>query len=237
VHATRKPQKGERGYDAYLFGTTRPMVVVNGTMGNERRHTLGGRTWGPLAVLGDGFDGELEAAYQFGNVGNSSVDAWSVSGVLGHKPDGWRGKPRFFVGVDAASGDTRPGGSVGTYNQLYPLGHAFLGWADIIARQNVFAGQLGVSVNLNESTNAKLVGHFFRLMNRSDAFYNVAGGVAATGLSSRDVAQEIDLLVTHKISAAAKVYGGYSHVFGGGGLAATANEDISFFYLGASYLF
>lgn len=234
VHATRKPKKGERGYDVYVFGTTRPGVTVNGTTGNERRHTIGGRTWGPL---GDGFDGELEAAYQVGEVGSGDVNAWSVTGVLGHTPDGWKGKPRFFVGIDAASGDTRPGGSVGTFNQLYPLGHAYLGWADIIARQNVLAGQIGVSINVAEKTNAKVVGHFFRLMERNDAFYNVGGGVAQTGLSSRDVAQELDLLVTHKVSAAAKIYGGYSYVFGGGGLTAAATDDIAFFYLGASYMF
>ena len=33
--------------------------------------------------------------------------------------------------VDYASGDGVPGGDVGTFNQLYPLEHAYLGYMDL----------------------------------------------------------------------------------------------------------
>ncbi|MFT6081493.1 MAG: hypothetical protein ACJAYX_003286 [Planctomycetota bacterium] len=235
VYATRKPADGGYGYDVFFLGNTRPSLTINGTTGKERRHTIGARTWGPL---GDNFDGEFEGAYQFGEVGSNSVTAWTVTGVLGHTVADWKWSPRFFVGVDAASGDSRAGGSVGTFHQIFPLGHAYLGWADIIARQNVFAVHVGGTWKLSKTTTAKLVGHAFRLQSGNDALYGVSGAVSRTGLGSKDVAQEVDLLVSHHVCEHLDVYGGYSHVFGGGGLAASGpSGDISFFYLGSSFVF
>ena len=235
VYATRQPAAGERGLDVYLLGNTRSAVTINGTTGNERRHTLGMRSWGPLAMLGDGFDGEFEGAYQFGTVGAGDISAWSVTGVLGYRPaDG----SRVFTGVDAASGDSSSGGSVGTFYQLFPLGHAYFGLADTLARQNVLAAHAGFSYRVVPGTTAKIVAHVFRLMDTADAFYNVAGGVARTGLGSRDIGQEVDVLVTHVIDARTKLYAGYSHVFGGGGLAASGpNDEVDFLYVGAGWVF
>ena len=34
------------------------------------------------------------------------------------------------------SGDDEPGGDVETFNQLFPLGHAYFGYIDLIGRQN-----------------------------------------------------------------------------------------------------
>lgn len=240
IYATRAPSEGGRGYDVYLLGNTRPSKSlgvngINGTTGDERRHTIGARTWGPL---GDHFDGEFEGAYQFGEVGNNSIDAWSIASLVGYTVADWKWSPRFFVGFDAASGDSRSGGAVGTFHQMFPLGHAYFGWADIIARQNVMSVHVGSAWHLNKSTTAKLVGHSFRLQSGNDALYGVSGAVSRTGLGSKDVAQEVDLLVSHHVCEHLDIYGGYSHVFGGGGLAASGTSgDISFFYLGSSFVF
>lgn len=239
VYATRAPREGGRGYDLYVLGNTRPNVTINGTTGNERRHTVGGRTWGALGTFAGGkVDGEVEGAWQFGEVGNADVSAWSVSAVLGCRPDDWRWSPRFFCGVDAASGDDRPGGDVETFHQLFPLGHAYLGWADAVGRQNVFAVQVGAQMELTPSTSLQVIGHSFRLLRRSDALYNVGGGAARTGLGSRDVGHEVDLLVNHKVDRHVALYGGYSHLFAGDGIAASGpSEDQRFLYLGASLVF
>ena len=76
AYATRPAAKDGRGLDLYLLGDTRPAVTVNGSSGDERRHTLGARSFG---ALGRGFDGEVEGAWQFGEVGRSSVSAISGS--------------------------------------------------------------------------------------------------------------------------------------------------------------
>lgn len=240
IYATRQPTDGGRGYDVYVLGNTRPNVAVNGTTGNERRRTVGLRTWGGAGRLGDGaLDAEFEGAYQFGEVGNNGVTAWSVTGVLGYRPDEWRWAPRFFVGVDAASGDARTGGHVQTFHQLFPLGHAYLGLADAFGRQNIFAVQVGTQLKLAPATKLQLVAHSFRAMESADGFYNVGGARARAGqLGDRELGHEIDLLVNHKVNAHVSLYGGYSHLFAGSGIGTTGpDDDQSFFYFGAAAVF
>lgn len=237
AYATRPAAKDGRGLDLYLLGDTRPNVTVNGSTGDERRHTLGARSFGALGRGFDG-DGEVEGAWQFGEVGRSSVSAWFVSSVFGHRFAETALAPRVFVGLDAASGDDRAGGSVGTFHQLFPLGHAYLGYADAFGRQNIAAAQLGVQLALTPTTTFAATAHAFRLMDRGDALYAVNGTVARTGLASHDVGQEIDLLLTHRFDRHLDAYLGYSHLFTGGGLNGTGpTDDQDFAYLGAGLVF
>jgi hypothetical protein len=246
VYATHRAEPGGRGYDLYWLGNTRDQANlnnalsgsprnINDTTGNERRQTIGGRSFG---ALGSGFDGEAEGAYQFGRIGGSSISAWSLAGVVGYRPADWKWAPRFFTGLDVASGDRRAGGAVGTYHQLFPLGHAYLGFADVIARQNVVAWHAGASVEITKATTVSVTGHVFRLMHRSDDLYGVDGNTSRANLGNRDVGQEIDLFFTHDFNAYFNVYGGYSHVWAGGGIAQSGpKEDQDFFYLGFGAMF
>ncbi|MBM3992412.1 MAG: hypothetical protein FJ298_15620 [Planctomycetes bacterium] len=117
IYATRAPQPGGTGLDLYLLGNTRPDIAINGTaIGDERRHTLGGRSWGAFAERGDW---EVEGGWQTGEVGDADVNAWFLSGVAGWKPEVESLSPRIFVGIDLASGDRKPGGDVETFHQLW----------------------------------------------------------------------------------------------------------------------
>jgi hypothetical protein len=230
VYASRAATADNRGLDVYVLGKTRANVTINGTTGNERRHTVGARSFGDL---GGGFDGELEGGYQFGEVGSGDVSAWFVSGVIGHRVADWRWAPRFFTGVDAATGDRNVGGDVGTFDQIFPLGHAYLGYADVIARQNVLAWHLGAALHVADHTVLTVTGHVLRLFDDNDGLYAVDGSRArAAPLGSADVGQEIDLYLTHDWTPQLSSYAGYSHVFAGGGLAQSGpSEDVDFFYV------
>src|SRR4030095_7884625 len=88
---------------------------------------------------------EWEGAGQFGSVGNGSVAAGMFTAVLGYTaPVHW--SPRVYLEFDYASGDKSPGGSVGTFNQLYPNAHPFLGYIDYIGRQNIISPSAGITV-------------------------------------------------------------------------------------------
>ncbi|MEZ6038424.1 MAG: alginate export family protein, partial [Planctomycetota bacterium] len=184
VYASLPANQAHRGLDVYLIGKSRDNVTVNGTSGNERRHTLGARTFGSL---GGAWDGELEGAYQFGEVGAGDVSAWFVSSVLGYKLPDCPLQSRWFVGFDAASGDHNVGGNVTTYDQVFPLGHAYFGYADMLARQNVIAANLGAQLTLDDATKATVAAHVFRLYDDNDALYSVGGPPARTGLGNADV--------------------------------------------------
>lgn len=236
LYATRAPQNGGVGLDLYLIGNTRPDVSVAGAVGDERRHTVGVRGWGPWAERGDF---EFEAAYQFGEIGSDDVSAWISTLNVGYRPFDSSGTPRLFVGLDAASGDRRPGGSVQTFNQLYPIGHAFFGFADALARQNVAGVNVGCSAKVTPKTTAALTLHAFRLMERNDALYGVNGAVSRAGpFNSAHVGEELDLLVNHTVTKFFSLYGGYSHFFPGAVVSeGPTDEDMDFVYFGASFYF
>ena len=53
----------------------------------------------------------------------------------------------MIVRAVPTGGDSDPlDGTAGTFNQLFPLAHKYLGHADVLARQNLMAGFLEASV-------------------------------------------------------------------------------------------
>jgi len=52
-----------------------------------------------------------------------------------------------YLEFDYASGDSRPGGNVGTFNQLYPTAHSNLGYIDYIGRQNIISPSAGFTMS------------------------------------------------------------------------------------------
>ncbi len=229
VYAQRKPVDGQPGLDLFALANERPNVTINGTTGSEDRVTLGTRVHAKRGRL----DYEVEVAYQTGEVGDQDVDAWSVASQLGWKPEGWSGSPRIWVGLDAASGDDASGGDVGTFHQLFPLGHAYFGFIDAIGRQNIIDTSVGGQWSLDEKTSVGIGLHYFRLMETDDALYNAGGAAYRTGFDDSEVGTEIDLTANHKVDRHTQVYGGYSRFLAGDGLASTGpDEDVDFFYFG-----
>src|SRR3954462_10365083 len=76
---------------------------------------------------------------QFGSHSNQSImaNAFSVYGGYDFKGVPWN--PQLWVGYDHASGDSNPGltGTRRTFNQLYPFGHYYFGYTDLVGRQNI----------------------------------------------------------------------------------------------------
>lgn len=232
--------------DLYWLGLGRDNAAFNGTAGREDRQTLGGRISGKVGETG--LDAEVEGAYQFGEVGSGDVDAFMVASQLGYtlpvKKD-LVGKPRLFVGFDYASGDDSAGGDVNTFNQLFPLGHAYLGYIDVIGRQNVIDASAGISLKplamIKEDKLAmSLHFHYFWRATDKDALYNAGGGVVRPGGagSSLDLGTEIDLVLKYPVSRHMAVMGGYSHFFAGDFIDQSGpDEDIDFVYLQAALTF
>ncbi len=235
VYAKRAPAKGGHGLELFALGTGRPDVTINGTTGDSDRVTLGGRAYGPLE---ERFDYEVELAYQLGEVGDEDVKAWSLASQLGWKPEGWAGTPRFWAGLDAASGDDEVGGDVGTFDQLFPLGHAYFGFIDVIGRQNILDTSLGGKWSLQPATSLSLGLHSFRLMETADALYNAGGAATRTGFDSKEVGYEMDLTVDHRVGRHTTIHTGYSHFFTGDAIAESGpSQDIDFFHFGIRTLF
>lgn len=238
LYGTRKMGNSGLMLDAYLLNLSRPTVTINGTTGEEDRLTLGARLGGPIENSAVDFD--LEVAFQTGEVGSEDISAHMVASQIGYTFKSWSMKPRAFVGFDLASGDDTAGGKVGTFNQLFPLGHGYLGHTDAIGRQNSVAFSAGVKAKLMPKLSCLLAYHNFRLDSTADALYNPGSGTTVAGgtSSSSDIGSELDLAFSYTASRHANISFGYSHFFAGDLLSdAGPGDDSDLVYCALLYTF
>jgi hypothetical protein len=231
------------GAEVYWIGQRRDSGAVgwNGTVGRELRHTVGVRLWGPTRGQ-SGLDLEGEAAIQFGEVGSHAIRASMFAGQVGHTFRRARGAPRIYVNVDYASGDASPGGDVGTFSQLNPQPHPFLGFADIAGRQNIIDVSGGGAMRLWRTLVGAVDYHAFRRASANDALYALSGVVSRSASfgTAKSVASELDLSFRWPVDRHTRLLAGWSHVFPGafitqGGSASGADNPIDFLYLMAQY--
>ena len=128
-------------------------------------------------------------------------------------------KPAVWLYYDWASGDGDPGdGKSRTFNQLFPLGHAYFGLMDIIARQNISAISLRATAKPGRRLTVHAALHSFYLARKADGLYNAAGGLIRSDTSASSgshIGEEIDITATLALMQRIKLQLGYSHFFGG----------------------
>ena len=224
--------------DAYDLGLERDLAKFGAISGDEDRFTIGSRLGGSAAA---GFDYDVEGGYQCGEVGSADVSAWFVASQLGYTVPDCPLKSRWFLGFDQASGDDDPAdGDVGTFNQLFPLGHAYFGGIDIVGRQNIQDLSGGVSLVPLDKLTVRVEGHHFARAENTDALYDAGGNVVRAGDSgtSHDIGQEVDVVADYKVNIHLAVQAGYSHFFAGDFLSQSgADEDIDFAYASVQHTF
>jgi hypothetical protein len=240
VYATYKsiPQ---HGLDAYFFAThndgdpTNP----NGRAGDATRYTFGSRFWGNTGAL----DYETELTGQWGHWAGDTIQAWSWAINTGYTLADVAYKPRFGLGFDWATGDDDPtDGTVGTFDQLFPLGHGYFGYLDLIGRQNITAVNANISAwPVEKKVKAAATFHTFWLTETEDALYGPGGGVVRrdpTGNSGREVGQELDLTLLWKLDAHSAVLLGYSHFWDSNFIQQTGpSENADLYYVQYSFKF
>lgn len=238
-YATRPLADRKAVLDLYWLVADNDTAVFNGVSGDELRYTAGARLGG---LCGEsGFDYDVEAAYQYGDVGRADVTAWSVASQIGWSPADCPAKSRVYVGYDYATGDDDPtDDEVGTYNQLYPLGHAYLGYIDLIGRQNIQDLSVGVSAEPCRYAKVRIDGHWFERAETSDAVYGTSGAIVRAGDagSSREVGRELDVTVIVPIDPHTAAQVGYSRFWAGDFIEESgASEDVEFAYAQLQYTF
>ena len=240
LYATYKGIKNH-GLDLYFLAIDDDGVPRNANfkVGDRDIYTLGARFWGKTGA----WDYETELAGQWGNWAGDTVQAWawSINGGYTFKDCAYR--PRLGAGFDLATGDDDPFyGKVGTFTQMFPLGHKYFGFLDLVGRQNINA----LNVNLTawvvpKKIRAAAAFHSFWLNTKDDALYNAGGRPGrrdVTAHSGRDVGRELDLTVLCKVDAHSSVLLGYSHFWEQDFIVNTgSSEDADLFYIQYKYKF
>lgn len=237
--ATYRPRAGQ-AIDAYylMLDNTNRVTQLGIPRGNFTRHTAGGRYAGNEG----NFLFDAEAALQFGSQNGRDVFAAMAAHGLGYNFKGAAWDPTVWVYYDYASGGGATRGTAHTFNQLFPFGHYYLGWADQVGRQNIHDLNFHLYLYPTKWVTTWLQFHSFWLADRTDALYNAAGNAIRrdpTGRSGSHVGEELDAVFNFHLSRHADVLTGYSYLWGGEFLRNTAGRtgaaDTGLYYLQFSY--
>jgi hypothetical protein len=169
---------------------------------------------------------DFEGMYEFGPWSNQDTSAAAYTTAVGWNFSKLPTTPQFWISWDFASGDHNPGttDTHGTFNQLFPFGHYYFGYLDLVGRQNI--------QDLNFQTvfwPAKWVTcwaqyHLFRLDSAKDALYGAGGQVLRvdpTGRAGKDVGNELDLVTNFHLAQNQDVWVGWSKLYEGSFLKKT----------------
>ncbi|MBX7106800.1 MAG: alginate export family protein [Gemmataceae bacterium] len=215
---TYKPRKGTSVDAYYLFlDNTNPVAVGEfGARSGFNAHTLGTRYAGDYCnVLWD-----FEAMLQLGEWSNQTLVAGSTTAGLGYH---WKDRPmnpQAWVYYDWASGESHPGqgGTRNTFQQLFPFGHYYFGYLDLIGRQNIHDLSAQFVLFPEKWITLIMQGHRFWLAEPGDSLYAANGRVLrndATGRAGQDVGTEIDLVASFHLTAHSDLLFGFSKLFRG----------------------
>ncbi len=236
---THRPRQGEV-VDFYFLNLDQRTPIIrgrDGLLGPYNLSTVGSRWLGKI----DNFRWEVEGALQFGPV--ADMQAFSQMATIGAGYD-WADlpmAPQFWLYYDYASGTQDPGGpsNYSTFNQLFPFGHYYFGFIDVVGRQNIndLNGQFVFYPTKWITALAQF--HIFTLDSAKDALYNAAGAPIRrdpTGRAGDDVGQELDLLLNFHVSQHADIFMSYSHLYAGQFIKLTGSpRSPDYFYLQFSY--
>lgn len=238
---------GNRMFDSYLYGAyfTDFGVILGGRLEafwllrheaqmDDDVQTLGGR----LAATRGAWDVELEGAAQFGTYGGETHRGSMVHGALGYTAAHLNAS-RFGVAYNFGSGDGDPGdGTHGTFDNLYPLNHAFYGYMDFFALQNLHNIEATFNTSFWGGFAARVAYQGFWLVQEdSDAWYNAGAGVVrqATQDVSSNVGSEFDVTLRRSFRQGRfALEAGYGRLLTGPYVEDTGlSNNADFFYLQA----
>jgi hypothetical protein len=243
----------------------------------EERWTSGLRIAGKKIPSLPGFDFKAEQAWQTGetkpigtrtaiggvlganNRQSNSISAFAGAWGAGYTFSNIGWSPRIGYQYAFASGDESPNAGDGgddTFRQLYPTGHARLGYMDFHGWQNLIAHKIELSAKPSKKLLLKADLWFFEADEEVDDWYGVGGTTTRTGGDQTTIrvgaggsqlitiddeyGQELDLTVKYKLFKNFGVVAGYSHYFSGDFMEDTNNgltRDADWAYLMTSLKF
>jgi len=185
------------------------LYYANDGMPDFDRTTIGSR-WYSTSPVKDGCGqvhhtwlAEVQGSYQFGRQTTDDVQAGMFTAGLGYQFNSLPWSPTVWTYYDWASGDRDPGdGQDNTFNQLFPLGHYYLGFFDGIGRQNIIDYNIQIKAQPTKKLSLLIWQHFFNLASINDAVYTASGFafVPAGTAGSKNVGNELDLLLKYEIN-------------------------------------
>lgn len=242
IWTTYRPEKGQFLDLYYLFlDNTSPITQLKGTPATLDRAPFNTSTWGARYV-GDKnhFLWDVEGMLQGGEVKTGNIFAAAATVGGGYNFADLPMNPTLWAYYDYASGDRHPNsGNLHTFNQQFPFGHYYLGWIDLVGRQNIHDANMHLYFYPTKWITCWLQYHHFWLASPNDALYS-AGGVALrrdpSGKAGNNVGDELDFVINFHLNTHSDIILGYSKLFAGDFIRETGpSQSPEFFF--AQYSF
>lgn len=218
VWSNYRPVKGQQIDTYYLMlNNTSPTAATGagGVVGTYTVNTVGSRYAGDWHQL----LWDLEGMYQFGPYANQHTEAAATATGVGYNFKRVPTDPHFWIYYEWATGQTNPDSDVHrTFNQLFPWGHAYFGYLDLVGRQNIRDLNMQLMCYPNHWITPALQFHMFRLDSARDGLYAANGTVLRSdpsGAAGRDIGNEIDFTINFHLSRHQELFVGYSKLFAG----------------------
>ena len=168
---------------------------------------------------------DFEGMWQFGDRRGFSISAPAATAGLGWHFCDVPLNPTFWVYNDFASGSDHGVDQGGTFNTLFPFNHFYLGFIDLVGRQNIEDLNPHLTFFPANWITCDLQAHFFYLDSGKDALYNKAGvveRVSPKGNAGVHVGDELDYLTNFHLGNHSDILVGYSILFSGEFIRKTA---------------
>jgi len=198
----------------------------------DSTHTFGGSYSRKVGEV----EANLSASGQAGEFGGEDHNAWMLHAELGRDFDGIG---HLSTAYNFATGDD-DADEHGTFDNLYPLNHAYYGYMDLFSLQNIHNLEVVLKNTVFEKGKLRIGGQAFWLDEpNTDSWYNagMAGNAsrkaaAGTGTDSY-VGSELDLTFRYPLPSESWIEFGASQFFAGDYVEQTGNseEDPTFLYL------
>ncbi|MBL0739862.1 alginate export family protein [Chryseolinea sp. Jin1] len=171
-----------KNVDVYYLGIEKKKTTWSDVTGHERRHSVGTRLWSSASRL----QYDVEAVFQFGDMEDNSIRAWTLSYNLNYALGKGDAAPTIGLKTELISGDKNKGdGKINSFNPLYPRG-AYFGYAALIGPSNLFDIHPSLALPLCTSLSFSLDYDIFWRYSSDDGIYNPGTQVIYPSGDSRD---------------------------------------------------
>ena len=198
---------------------------------NDKVHTIGAR----FETQKDKFDVNGEFAGQVGEFGGLDHRALMIHFGAGTRLQSLNNS-HLGIAYNFATGDDDPTDTTHkTFDNLYPLNHAYYGYMDLFSLQNVHNTEIVFKTKIKKLAVRSAHQNFWLVNEDNDAWYNAGlGAIRNAGgqdVNSR-VGSELDITVNYPLNKKLVVVGGYSHFFTGKYISQTGTHvDADFAFL------
>jgi hypothetical protein len=204
--------------DTYYLGYDNENPATTPGSGDFSLHTIGMRVNGSM---GDWL-WEMEGGPQFGRQSGLGVDhsAMFATAGIGRKL-AQPGSPTLWFYYDYASGNAM-GGDFNRFNHLFPLAHKYLGFIDAVQRSNVESPNILLTMKPGPKWNL-LLWYWHFMSNTNDIVPSVGNTPAQT--ASKDLGDELDVLLKYTICPRSNAVFGWSHFWRGNKILGPTDAD------------